>query len=217
MRLFALFLGLAVLFLVPFLIWGSAWEAAFSLEGAAAWLQGFETWGWLAGLTLMAADLFLPIPGTVVISALGLVYGPVWGGLIGAAGAFLAGSMAYWLCRQLGQKAARFLLGERDFERGEQFFGRVGGLVVAFSRWLPLLPEVIACMAGLVRMPAATFHLALACGALPLGLAFGYIGSMGIERPMLTLVLSAVAPVFLWLGTQMILRRLAQNHSPRPV
>ena len=36
-------------------------------------------------------DLFLPIPSTAVMSSLGLLYGPVWGGLIGGIGSVGSG------------------------------------------------------------------------------------------------------------------------------
>ena len=94
------------------------------------------------------------------------------------------------------------LLGRRDLERGEWLFARIGGWAVALSRWLPLLPEVVACMAGLTRMPARTFFVALACGSVPLGFAFAAIGHAGAERPALTLALSAGLPLVLWLAAR---------------
>ncbi len=199
MRLFWLFLGLTVLFLVPFLIWGSDLEALFSQEGAVAWLLDYGRWAWGAGILLLIGDLFLPIPGTIVISALGFVYGPFLGGLIASAGSFFSGALGYGLCRRLGREGARRLLGTRDMEKGERLFARVGGWIVVLSRWLPLFPEVVACMAGLTRMPARTFFTALACGSLPLGFAFAAVGAAGVEHPALALTLSAVLPPAIWL------------------
>ena len=51
-----------------------------------------------------------------------------------------------------------------------------GGWVVALSRALPILPEVISCTAGLVRMPFRKFTVALACGSAPMGFLFAAIG-----------------------------------------
>jgi uncharacterized membrane protein YdjX (TVP38/TMEM64 family) len=151
-------------------------------------------------------DLLLPIPGTIVMSALGYVYGTMMGGLLAALGSFLAGSLGYGLCRLLGRGAARRLLGEKDLERGEQLFANVGGWIVALSRWLPIFPEVVACMAGLTRMPAATFFFALACGSLPLGFVFAAVGHTGVVSPTLALVLSAVLPVVLWLAARPLIK-----------
>lgn len=213
MRLLWLFLALMVAFLVPFVLWGGSVERAFSQEGTVEWLGGFGRWAWAAGFALLASDLVLPVPGTVVMSAFGLVYGPLLGGLLGAAGSFLSGALAYWLCRALGRGAAVRILGERDLERGERLFSNAGGWLVVLSRWLPLLPEVIACMAGLTRMPARTFHLALACGALPLGFAFAAVGHAGVEHPTLALAASALAPPALWLVVHPFFRARARARA----
>jgi uncharacterized membrane protein YdjX (TVP38/TMEM64 family) len=202
MRLLGLFLILALAVLIPFLIWGSGFEQSFSREGAIAWLAGYGRWAGVAGILLLMSDLFLPIPATAVMAALGFVYGPVVGGLIAAFGGFLSGTLAYLLCRWFGRPVAVRLLGPEELANGERLFARVGGWLVALSRWLPVFPEVIACMAGLSRMPPLSFFAALACGAAPLGFAFAAIGHAGVDHPVLAIVLSALAPPLLWLCVQ---------------
>ena len=211
MRLIWIFLGLALLLLIPFLIWGNSMAQTFSQEGAVTWLEQYSPWAWAAGVGLLMCDLLLPIPGTAVMAALGLVYGPILGGLIVGGGSFLSGSVAYGLCRALGRNAAVRILGEKDLAKGEKLFSKVGGWLVVFSRWLPLFPEVIACMAGLTRMPARSFHLAMACGSFPLGFVFAYIGHAGADHPTLAIVLSATLPPILWLSVQPFFRAKAQS------
>ena len=207
MRLFWIFLALAVLFLIPFLIWGGDLETLFSGQNAVDWLLGWGRWAWMAGFLLLALDLFLPIPGTLVMSAFGYVYGAVSGGLLAAAGSFASGALAYGLCRLLGRTAARRLLGEKGLAQGERLFGEVGGWIVALSRWMPLLPEVVACMAGLTRMRPGAFFAALACGSVPLGFTYAAIGAAGVERPLLALALSALVPPVLWAALRPVFRR----------
>ena len=206
MRLLWVFLGLAVLVLIPFLIWGEGFERAFTVEGAVDWLRGYGTWAWAAGALLLVMDLVLPIPATAVMAALGFVYGPLAGGLIGAAGSFLSGLLAYGVCRLFGRRGAARILGERDLVRGERLFAEVGGWLVVLSRWLPVFPEVIACMAGLTRMPARSFMAALACGSIPLGFAFAAVGHAGVERPVLAIALSALLPPALWAAVRPFFR-----------
>ena len=211
MRLLWIFLGLAAALLIPLGVWGNALAATFTQEGAVDWLEQFGAWAWVAGIGLLMGDLLLPIPGTAVMAALGLVYGPVLGGLIGGGGSFLSGSLAYGLCRAIGRKAALRILGEKDLKRGEKLFSEVGGWLVVLSRWLPLFPEVIACMAGLTRMSARTFHVAMACGSFPLGLVFAFIGYKGTDHPTMAIVLSAVLPPILWLAVQPHFRAKARK------
>lgn len=200
MRLFWLFLALAVVVMVPFMMAGGAFERQFTFEGTRDWLVHYGwQWGWLAALVLLSADLVLPVPATGVMSGLGYVYGFQLGGAIAAGGSFLSGALAYWLCRRWGARVAGKLLGERDRERGERLFaGGAGGWLVAMSRWMPLLPEVVACMAGLTGMPPRRFYLSLACGCIPMGFVFAAIGAAGTDRPGLAIGLSVLIPAVLY-------------------
>ena len=198
MRLFYLFLILALLVLVPFLIWGGWFEEMFSWEGARDWLEGYGKWAWLAGMVLLVLDLVLPLPNTFVIAGLGYVYGIGVGGIIGALGSFLSGLLAYGLCRGMGREAALWIAGEEDLAKGERVFQRSGGWIVALSRWLPMIPEIVACAAGLARMPFRAYVLALGCGCLPLGFVYAALGNYGQERPVVAMVLSLVIPPVLW-------------------
>lgn len=198
MRLLYLFVGLAILVLLTFFIWGDSLMEMFSQAGTVSWLSQYGKWAWVVAIMLLMGDLFLPLPATIIISALGFIYGPLAGGLISTAGSFIAGSLGYWLCRLMGERTAVRLLGKKDYIRGKKLSGNVGGWVVVLSRWLPVFPEVIACMAGLTRMPAGYFHGALLCGSLPLGFIYAYVGYTGVENPGLAIGLSAVVPPLIW-------------------
>ena len=186
--------------MIPFFLLGERFETHFSPEGARLWLAEYgKTWGGVAAMGLLVADLVLPVPATGVMSALGYVYGTWLGGLMGAAGSFLSGLVAYELCRAGGQGAADRLLGPEDQARaGRIFSGGMGGWMVALSRWMPLLPELTACMAGLTRMPRRRFLPALACGCVPMGLVFAAIGATGTDRPGLAIGLSVLIPAVLY-------------------
>lgn len=207
MRLLLIFLILAALVLTSFFIFGDDFMLVFTAEGSVNWLTRYGAWAWCAGLLLLMSDLILPLPATLVMSALGYIYGPVVGGLLSSAGSFAAGSLGYWLCRLVGERAAMRLLGEKDFERGRKLSGRVGGWVVVLSRWLPVFPEVISCMAGLTRMSPGYFHAALACGSIPLGFVYAYIGYAGITYPWLAIILSALVPPLIWYWVRKVLKR----------
>jgi uncharacterized membrane protein YdjX (TVP38/TMEM64 family) len=198
MRLFLLFIGLAIIVLVTFFIWGDFLTEIFTQSGTVSWLSQYGKWAWAAAVVLLMSDLLLPLPGTIIVSSLGYIYGPIAGGLISTVGSFFAGSLGYWLCRLLGENVAMKLLGRKDYMRGKKLSGSVGGWVVVLSRWLPVFPEVISCMAGLTRMPAGYFHGALLCGTLPFAFVYAYIGYTGLENPWLAIVLSIGIPPLIW-------------------
>lgn len=199
MRLALWFLVLGAVVLLIWGILGGDLAERFTFDGSVSWLENTGSWAWLAGIVFLMSDLLLPVPGTVVITALGYVYGVILGGLIATVGLVSAGLLGYGAGRLCGEDRARRWLGKKDFETGQRLFAKGGGWVVALSRALPILPEVISCTAGLVRMPLRKFFAALICGSLPMGFLFAAIGSAGKEAPWWAMVLSLAVPGVLWL------------------
>jgi uncharacterized membrane protein YdjX (TVP38/TMEM64 family) len=198
-RLFLIFLVLALLVIIPFVIWGDDFERSMSFEKTVEAFRDAGSWAWVVALGLLLVDLFLPILGTVVMSALGLVYGWFLGGVLAALGSVGAGLLAYGLCRLLGRRAAYWLAGEKGIEEGERLFrGETGGWLVALARWMPVLPEVVACMAGIAKMPFPRFLGALCAGSVPMGFVFAWIGHTGEQQPVIALALSAGLPPLIW-------------------
>jgi len=186
----------------PWLIWGEAFERSFSLAGTLAWLRELGPWAAAAGVGLLVADIALPIPSTIVMSALGATYGFWVGSLLSILGSMLAGLTAYGLARWAGRPAAIWIAGEDSLVRTEELFARGGAWLVLTSRWLPILPEAVACLAGLARMPFRTFFWALMVGSVPLGLTFAWVGTLTEDREGLALALSAGLPIGAWLLSQ---------------
>ena len=207
MRLLVTSIILAVVLCIPFLIWGDQFMQWFTGDAAIQWIRGWGAWGWLAVIGLLVSDLFLPIPATPVMSAAGYLYGTLIGGLVSAAGSFAAGMAGYGLCRAFGRNIALRLAGEKELAEHHTLFQRSGPWLVAASRWLPLLPEVISCLAGLTRMPLRVFAVSLACGAVPMGFVFAAIGAAGQDNPKLALTLSVIVPPVLWLAVRPFLRK----------
>jgi len=192
-------LVIALLIVAPFLVWGDRLESFFTGEGTVDWFQSFGSWAWAAAIGLLLADILLPIPGTSVMAAMGIIYGPLWGGIVSAAGSILAGSLAYGICRSVRRERVEWLTSAEGMDRIEDLFERWGGWLVAASRWLPVLPEMVAILAGLASMRARIFLPALACGSIPLGFAYASAGHLGSGSPGLTLLAAALSPLLLWL------------------
>ena len=221
LRIAGIVLALAVLAGAAIVLSGIGPDPRIGLGGAIAYLRGTGGWAWAVGLLLLVADVILPVPSTVVMSALGVIYGPWAGGALAALGSFLAGMTAYGLCRLAGPRAARILAGRRGMARARALFRRWGGGLVTLSRWVPVLPETVSCLAGLARMPAPRFTLALALGSGSIGPTFAALGHYGAGRPFLVLVAAALLPLGIWLavaprlfGNEAGLRRRGGGRPP---
>ena len=106
MRLLLIFIALATIVLVIFFLWGDPLLATFSQEGSVAWLNKYGSWSGAAAIVLWRGVIVLRLPATLIMSALGYIYGTLGGGFISATGSFLAGSAGYWICYVMGEKAA---------------------------------------------------------------------------------------------------------------
>ena len=94
--------GLAILLLTWFL-W--KWHAAFSQEGLRDYIRSFGAAAWLVFLLLQVLQVFVAlIPGELLESAAGFVFGPVFGTLLCYAGIVIASSLVFLLTRKFGVK-----------------------------------------------------------------------------------------------------------------
>ena len=197
MRIILTGLVASAIMIVSFLLRGGEFELLFAKDGVPKTLGPN---GWLLVVSLLVLDVFLPIPATAALAALGMTYGTWLGGLYGCLGTFLAGTFGYGLCRLANERISRFLVGEAGLAMGKRFFQRSGPWAIALSRWTILLPELLSCFAGLARMPAKTYFASLLCGVIPMSFAYAWLGSTETaqENPLLALGLSAAVPVLLW-------------------
>ncbi len=188
---------LAVFVVGPFLLWGEELTAALTPDPATGALPMGEFAFWAVAIGLLVADIFIPVPTTSVVAALGIVYGPVAGAAIAAVGLLLSAVAGYAIGRFLGRPVAARIIG-KGLESGERAFRRHGGWIVAGSRWMPVLPEVVSVVAGVSRMRFRAFAVAAACGVAPFSAVFALIGHLGAGEPLWTLAVSAAAPFLLW-------------------
>lgn len=207
MRLYLLIFAFVLAMLIPVFIFDEEIDEQFGGENGLALLQTFGAWAWLVGIGLIVSDLVIPMPSTAVIAGLGMLYGPWLGGLIGGIGSILAGVVGYFGCRMLGQRVVNVLVGEANLDKLDKFFARYGLWAIALSRWMPLLPEALACLAGMARMPAGRFLAALSVGSLAMGFSFGLLGMAYVDRPVVGIIISAFIPVLVWPFVHAFLRK----------
>ena len=63
---------------------------------------------------------------------------------------------------------------------------------------LPVLPEVLSVMAGLVGMHPVRFGLAITLGSVPPAVVFAWVGASATESPGMALFVLTVITVLLW-------------------
>lgn len=202
---------LLAILLVPILPWAvlgaslEPWATAAVNDGG---LAGASRVGFGAlGFGLLAGDSFLPIPATLVMSALGGGLGWWWGGVVAGGGLFLSGSIAFLVCRRWGARWARRIAGERGLAWVEEAMRRHGPLVIAATRSVPVVQEAASCLAGVAGLPARLYFTALAAGCVPTGFAYAAIGASALRSLWWAAAASIVLPLATWPLVYLALRR----------
>ena len=154
---------------------------------------------WLIALGLMISDLFLPIPASAVMSAIGSKYGLFYAFLINTAGLLLAGLTAFAVAKVFSKKGARFICSETEIHEYSQFFDKWGGFSIIASRALPILPEVTSLMAGFAGMNFKKYFLSLLLGSSAVSLLYSWIGSSSSMEPFWGIAVAVSIPLLLWL------------------
>jgi uncharacterized membrane protein YdjX (TVP38/TMEM64 family) len=170
-------------------------------------LRKYEAWAWAMGIVLIWADLVLPVPQTVVIAALGIVYGTFLGGLLGSIGLVTGGLLGYVLILTSARRMVQRFVGPQSLNRMEGLFERAGAWAIVLTRSLPYsIPEAMVFLAGLAGMRIGKFTAALSIGSVPTGFAFAAIGAGWADQPILALVVSYVLPILLLPITLFLMR-----------
>jgi uncharacterized membrane protein YdjX (TVP38/TMEM64 family) len=157
-------------------------------------LREYGSWAWALGIALIWVDLVLPIPQTAVIAALGIIYGPLLGGLLGTLGLITSGLLGYCLMLTGAQR----FVGSRSLHKMERLFDRGGAWAIILTRGLPYsVPEAMVFLAGLAGMPMRKFAAALTIGSVPTAFAFAAIGAGWADQPVAALAVSYVLPILL--------------------
>ncbi len=125
---------------------------------------------------LLAADLFLPVPSSLLMTLAGALFGIGAGAAISLAGAMGSALLGFGLCRRFGRPAFARLTGAQDAERIETFFRNTGAWAILLSRSVPMLTEIVSCLAGLSGMRARLFLALSLAGTAPVCLVYAWAG-----------------------------------------
>ncbi len=178
-------------------------------------LRKYDAWAWAVGIALIWADLVLPVPQTVVIAALGIIYGTVLGGLLGSVGLITGGLFGYVLMLTSARRMVKRFVGPQSLNRMESLFERGGASAIVLTRSLPYsIPEAVVFLAGLAGMPMGKFTAAVTIGSVPTAFAFAAIGAGWADQPILALVVSYVLPILLLPIALFLMRRPSVQISP---
>ena len=98
---------------------------------------------------VLASDVFLPVPSSVVSTAAGALLGFWIGAIVSTAGMTLGCVLAYWSGKNFGLPLVRRMVSQRDLEDVRARFRRSAAWALATTRPIPVMAEAAALFAGL--------------------------------------------------------------------
>jgi uncharacterized membrane protein YdjX (TVP38/TMEM64 family) len=174
--------------LIPFILF----ERDFNALGATLANGNFPKW--IAALLiagLLASDIVLPVPSSIVGTAAGAILGWVGGAMTGWLGMMGGSLLGYWLGMRAGHGAARRFLGERDLELMTRASHRFGDGVIVLFRAVPVLSEASVFFAGLTHMPFSRFCLLAATSNLGISLVYAATGAWFVQTQSFLIAFAA--------------------------
>jgi uncharacterized membrane protein YdjX (TVP38/TMEM64 family) len=163
-----------------------------SFDDVVVWLRGHGAYAWAVGGGVILADALLPVPSTPAMFSMGIIYGPLLGGLVCGTASVIAGLMGFGATRLLGRRAALYLVGEKDLQRTEAFYERWGLYAVVFGRAVGGPAEWAVILAGLSRMPFLHVLGALVLGGFVSGLVMAALGAAAVTQPLMAVAISSL-------------------------
>ena len=188
---------IATLIIVPFLLWGDAVDSRIT-----TWLEQGSSPVWLGVVMvgLLASDILLPIPSSVVSVAAGYWLGLWPGAVVSWVGMTSACLLGYELAARLGRPLVERCARSDDRRRMAQLQQRFGDWAIIIAR--PILAEASVLLAGLTGMPRARFGLFSALSNLGISLVYAVVGaqSMRAESFLMAFGASMLLPgLAMWL------------------
>jgi uncharacterized membrane protein YdjX (TVP38/TMEM64 family) len=132
-------------------------------DGLGRFLSMAGLWGPAIFILVYAAGVCLFIPGTLLTTLGGAIFGAYQGFLYVWVGAMLGASAAFWIGRTLGRELAASLVGER-LKKYDEAIGRNGFATVLYLRlvYFPFTPMNFGM--GLTRVRFRDYFLGTALG-----------------------------------------------------
>jgi uncharacterized membrane protein YdjX (TVP38/TMEM64 family) len=208
-----LLLGVVLLIpIVPFVLFGEQLEAWFRV-----WTQTTSSRGAVAAVivSLLATDVLLPVPSSLVSTFGGSQLGTGWGTLASWVGMTLGAVLGFALARWLGPPFAHRISRPLDLQRLERASDRYGPLFLVLARGVPVFAEASVLLLGMHRLSWRRFLPVVFASNFGIALAYSAFGTWAAEREWLPLALGiSVALPLLW--TMMARRWLPAGEMAAP-
>jgi len=172
-RWWSLAIGIAFTLLMMFL---AAWAMGFDIEGAPPMPAKAGPLAAITGIALLIADVFLPIPSSLVMIAHGALFGTLIGTSLSLIGSVLSALTGFAVGRA-GTNAIRRIVSPAEHEYASSLLQKWGATAVALTRPVPILAETVAILAGSSQLTWTQTAIAAAAGSIVPSVVYAWAGA----------------------------------------
>ncbi|MBC8031685.1 MAG: TVP38/TMEM64 family protein [Pyrinomonadaceae bacterium] len=186
------------------------------LADPTPWMRQGGILAGILGVSLLIADVLLPVPSSLVMVAHGALFGVLKGTLLSLLGSMGAALVGFAIGRRGGKLLDR-LVTPAERARADQMLARWGALAVALTRPVPLLAETTAIMAGASPLAWRRMALASLVGSLPPSLIYAFTGAAVVNFQSTAMMFGAVllATGSFWVVGRLLDRYLSKRRNRR--
>ncbi len=194
--------------IVPFLFFGGQFDQ---------WLRGLaddppsttSTFALVVGL--LATDILLPIPSSVISTMSGWQLGLLVGTLATWVGMNLGAMIGFALARRWGQPFALWFSKGEDLARMRHVSDQYGPLVLVLTRAMPVFAEASVLIAGIHRLSWRRFMPAVVLSNLGIAIAYAAFGDFAERHQWLPFALGVAIAV------PVLVAAVAKRFFPKPM
>ncbi len=192
---------LLAVILVPFFVWESSIHTL--TEGLEAGNPHPVAFGFVLG-GLLALDIVLPVPASIVSTLAGVSLGFWTGTLVSWIGMTAGSTGGYWVGATMGRSAIRHIVDADDLERMSHTWSKFGDWSIAVCRAVPVLAEASVFFAGIANHSFPRFFVISALANAGVAAVYAWIGAYSRNTGSF---LAAFAAAILLPGLGMLLSR----------
>ncbi|MCE9597060.1 MAG: VTT domain-containing protein [Spirochaetia bacterium] len=130
-----------------------------------------------ASFLILASDIILPVPSSIVMYANGYVLGVIPGSAVSFAALAVGAVIGYFL----GRIAFEGFNKEQNPD-ASRLLAKYGSLAILMTRGVPIVAESICIVCGYNKMPFLQYLSLNIIGFVPLCLLYAFCGSIGYEQ-----------------------------------
>lgn len=129
-----------------------------------------------AGVGLLMADVFLPVPSSLVMIAHGALFGIPIGTALSLLGSMGAVILGFGVGRRGGPLLAKMVT-EKEKGRADMMLKKWGALAILITRPIPLMAETMSILAGASPMGWGKMLMAAFAGSVPEAFLYALTGA----------------------------------------